>query len=96
MTQRKQGTSRRKFLKGSAAAVAAPYFITSTALGGGGRAPASERIVLGAIGLGSRGRGDLGAFLLRGDVQVAAVRDGVTGARGGQKLKGDLHRAHNG
>jgi len=91
MTQRKQGTSRRKFLKGSAAAVAAPYFITSTALGGGGRAPASERIVMGAIGLGSRGRGDLGAFLRRGDVQVAAVCDVRKGARDGEKSKVDRH-----
>jgi len=34
-------------------AIAAPYVITSTAPGGHGRAPASERITLGFIGVGT-------------------------------------------
>ncbi|MEM7234061.1 MAG: Gfo/Idh/MocA family oxidoreductase [Planctomycetota bacterium] len=89
MSRKNQGTTRRQFLKGGAAAIAAPYIITSSALGANGRAPASERVVLGAIGLGSRGRGDLGAFLNRGDVQVAAVCDVRKGARDGQKNKVD-------
>jgi glucose-fructose oxidoreductase len=52
-------TTRRNFLKrGSAlvAAAAAPYVITSNALGNGNVPPASERITLGHIGMGTRGR----------------------------------------
>ena len=91
MTKKNHRTTRRQFLAGSCAAFAAPYVITSTALGGNGRPPASERIVMGAIGLGSRGRGDLGSFLRRGDVQVAAVCDVRKNAREGEKRKVDAH-----
>ena len=42
-------------LKGAAAAVAAPYVITSTALGNADTPPASERVTLGHIGFGIRG-----------------------------------------
>ncbi len=55
--------------------VAAPYVITSTALGAEGRPAASERIVMGAIGIGGRGRSDMGAFLGNKDVQMVAVCD---------------------
>jgi predicted dehydrogenase len=69
--------TRREFL-GSAglvagAAVAAPYVITSTALGTPTRPPASDRIVIGGIGLGNMGRADQGNFLKRPDVQYVAV-----------------------
>jgi predicted dehydrogenase len=70
---------RRQFLKRAAAAVggivAAPYMITSTALGGEGRPPASQRIVMGAIGVGGRGSSDLKALLAQPDAQVVAVCD---------------------
>ena len=72
---RKAGVSRRDFLKGAAAAVAAPYVLTSAALGAAGRSPASERIVMGAIGVGGRGMADMGTFLGFGEVQVVAVCD---------------------
>jgi hypothetical protein len=62
-------------LKGAAAAVAAPYVITSSALGADERAPASDRIVIAGIGIGNMGRGDQGAFLGRGDVQYVAASD---------------------
>jgi hypothetical protein len=39
-----QELSRRRFLKGLSAAVAAPYVVTSTALGQGDVPPASERV----------------------------------------------------
>ncbi len=72
----KRDTSRRDFLKtAGAAAIAAPYIITSTALGGQDRPPASDRIVMGGIGIGNMGRGDQGAFLGRGDVQYVATCD---------------------
>ena len=49
-------TSRRRFLKTTGAAVAAPYIITSTALGNADRPAASDRIVMGGIGIGNMGR----------------------------------------
>ena len=54
-TRAVERTSRRGFLKGVAAAVVAPYAITSSALGGGGWPAASERTALGFIGLGLKG-----------------------------------------
>jgi len=47
--------NRRDLLKGAAAAIAAPYVITSTALGNADTPPASERVTLGHIGFGTRG-----------------------------------------
>ena len=70
--------SRRGFLKASAAttaAVAMPYVITSKALGDAVTPPASDRIVMGGIGLGNMGSGDQRAFLARPDVQYVAVCD---------------------
>jgi hypothetical protein len=47
--------TRRGFLQSAAAVAAAPYVITSTALGGPGKPPASERVTLGHIGVGNQG-----------------------------------------
>jgi glucose-fructose oxidoreductase len=47
--------NRRDLLKGAAVAVAAPYVITSTALGNADTPPASERVTIGHIGFGVRG-----------------------------------------
>jgi hypothetical protein len=70
------GTNRRDFLKLSAAgAIALPYIIPGSALGSEGNTAPSERIVMGGIGIGNMGRGDLGAFLGRKDVQYVAVCD---------------------
>ena len=63
MNQQKAGRSfnRREFVKMATAAVggivAAPLVITNAALGAKDRAPASERIGVGVIGVGGRGRG---------------------------------------
>ena len=65
----------REFLKATSVAAAAPYVITSAALGNAERPAASDRIVMGGIGIGNMGRGDLGAFLNRKDVQYVAVCD---------------------
>lgn len=67
--------TRRKFLKGAATAVAAPYLITSSALGAQGRPAASNRITMGQIGIGNQGRGILGGFLGNPTVQMVAVCD---------------------
>jgi hypothetical protein len=88
----KHGTTRREFLKktGTAsAALAVPYVITSTALGADGVPPASDRIVMGGIGIGNMGRGDQGAFLGRDDVQYVAVSDVRKGVRDASKGKVD-------
>ena len=89
MRHRNLATNRREFLKAAAAAVACPYIIPSSALGKGGRPPASERIVMGGIGLGSQGRWDQVAFLGRDDVQYVAVCDVKKEAREAAKGRVD-------
>jgi hypothetical protein len=84
-------TSRRAFLKVAAGAAACPYVITSAAPGAPGRAPASERIVMGGIGIGSQGTGDQGAFLGRGDVQYVAVCDVKKSVRDGCQKRINQH-----
>jgi hypothetical protein len=81
--------SRRKFLKTASAAISVPYFISSTALGNGDRPAASDRIVMAGIGIGNMGRGDMGAFLGRKDVQYVAVCDVRTDVRDRAKESAD-------
>jgi len=81
--------SRREFLKATtataAATFAAPYVLTSTALGAPDRAPASERIVMAGIGVGGQGSGDMRNMLGSRDTQYVAVCDVKTRARDGAK-----------
>ena len=72
--------TRRSFVKGAVAA-AAPFVVPASALGKDGRPAPSERIVMGAIGLGGQGTRDMGAFLGRGDVQMVALCDVDAGSR---------------
>ena len=68
--------TRREFLKKATAAVAAPYVITSSALGAGGAVPASDRIPVGFIGLGGHGIGrNLAMFLNQPDAEPVALCD---------------------
>lgn len=68
--------TRRSFLKGvTAGAIALPYAITSNALGGPDKAPASERIVFGGIGIRNRGMHDLRWLMRQKDVQFVAICD---------------------
>ena len=70
--------SRRQLLKRTLAASSAfaiPNIIPASALGRGGAVAPSERIVMGAIGVGGRGSGDLGWMLGESDVQFVAVCD---------------------
>src|SRR5512145_738274 len=67
--------NRRQFLKSAACAVsaAAPLIIPASALGRAGRIPPSERIVMGSIGVGNMGFGDMRACMgLPGTQMVAA------------------------
>ena len=74
MSQSKK-VSRRGFLGASASALAVPYFVPGSALGLGGTVAPSERVVIGHIGVGGMGRGNMGAFMRNKDAQVVAVCD---------------------
>ena len=71
--------NRRRFLKSvtgvTAGAIAFPYIVSSSALGQGGSVAPSNRIVMGAIGVGSQGTGDMRGFLNKKEVQMVAVCD---------------------
>jgi hypothetical protein len=75
--------TRRAFVRGAAAALAAPLVLASRTLGLGGTPP-SERVTMGFIGIGGQGGGHLtggawtylpGGYLGRDDVQVLAACD---------------------
>ena len=76
----KTHVTRRTALK-TAAAIAAPYVITSTALGNADTPPASDRVTLGHIGVGNRGRGLLRGFMRCKGVQSVAVSDAYKSRR---------------
>lgn len=63
--------SRRGFLKLTTTAAAAPLFVPTRTFG------ANDRITLGAIGVGNRGRGNLRDILKFADVEVRMVCDVV-------------------
>jgi predicted dehydrogenase len=70
--------SRRRFLTTTVQAaglVAIPTFIPGRALGKDNVVLPSERILVGAIGIGNRGSYDLGCFLEQPDARVVAVCD---------------------
>jgi len=81
--------SRRSFLKSgmvaATTAVAVPYVIPSSALGKDGTAAPSERITMGAIGLGGQGMYNLRNFLTCDDLRILAVCDVDTNHRLGAK-----------
>ena len=70
--------NRRRFLKATlqaGALLAAPQVVSAAVLGREGGVAPSERIVLGAIGIGNRGGYVLGCFLQEPDVRFVAVCD---------------------
>jgi glucose-fructose oxidoreductase len=71
--------TRRQFLRRSTnlvlGAAALPCIIPASALGGAGAVAPSNRIVVGCIGVGPQGQGDMGNFLNQKDAQVVAVCD---------------------
>jgi predicted dehydrogenase len=82
---------RRQFLKGAAVAVAAPLIIPASALGGAGRIAPSERIVMGSIGVGNMGFGDMSACMGVPGTQVVAVCDVKRAMRERAKQAVDAH-----
>ena len=85
--------NRRQFLKrtASAAGVSVPLIIPASALGRAGRIAPSERIVVGCIGVGTMGFGDLNAYLSVPTAQVVAVCDVKRPMRERAKQAVDAH-----
>ncbi len=80
--------TRRQFLGRAAVAgglVAAPWLVPGSALGRDGAVVPNERIVLGGIGIGGRGSGDLRWMMAEKDVQFVAVCDAKKAQR--EKVK---------
>ena len=75
MSEKKSILSRRAFLGRTAALAAMPYLVPASVFGRDGAVPPSERIVLGGIGIGSRGTDDLNWMLPERDVQFVADCD---------------------
>jgi predicted dehydrogenase len=94
----KRRLCRRRFLRDVAAAsslAAVPYAITSTALGGEGRPPASERVVTGYVGVGPRGFLNVREQLSCPEAQVVAVCDVWKNRRDEVKAFVDAHYKNN-
>ena len=68
-------TTRRSFIKQTALLAGMPAIIPASALGKNGTVAPSNRIVVGGIGVGPRGRQVLKSFLTAKDVQFVAIAD---------------------
>jgi len=78
------GLTRRQFMRRTllaTSAMAAPMIIPASALGRDGKVPPSERIIVGGLGIGGRGTGDLQWMLPEADVQFVAVCDAKRSSR---------------
>ena len=85
-------STRRAFLSRAAAACALPALVPASALGRDGTVAPSNRIVMGAIGLGNRGTGDLRSWVLpEKDVQFVAICDVRKERRDAIKAMADAH-----
>ena len=67
--------TRREFLRGAAAAAAAPYVMASSVLAGPGRRGANDRINVGCIGVQNMGGNHFRTLLGNPGVQVVAICD---------------------
>jgi len=70
--------NRRKFIKRTAlasGAIAIPTFVSARALGKNGFVAANDRIVMGGIGLGGMGRGDMNNLTKSPEIQYVAMCD---------------------
>src|SRR5688572_25207374 len=85
--------SRRQFLGALTATVAAPYIITRPSWAQPGRPAASNRIVMGCIGVGGMGTGNMHSFLGNGDVQIVGVCDVDKG--NAERAKGEVDKRYS-
>ena len=67
--------NRRAFLRAAATASTAPVILPASLFGAGDTAPASERIVMGLIGVGGQGSYHMRTLSGFPDVQIAAICD---------------------
>jgi predicted dehydrogenase len=98
MSDTQAAFTRRHFLKATAlagTALAVPQFVPGAVLGKDGAVAPSERIVLGGLGLGPRGTGDLSCFLNHADVQFVAICDVRRERREAIKKMADNHYGNN-
>jgi hypothetical protein len=99
MTPQPHKPSRRSFIKktlgAGAAALAFPTIVPSSALGKDGATPPSDRIQLGAIGIGNRGSYVFRCFLAENDVQTVAVCDVNAKRRAAAKAAADAQNKTN-
>lgn len=92
----KSRISRRNFIKASAAGIAAPTIIPSSALGLGKRPAPSNRVNVAFFGFGTIAHGTISGFLRNDQVQLVAVADvnrrspnyGYRGEKEGGRLVG--------
>jgi predicted dehydrogenase len=91
MTRTNGQVTRRTFLKATIGAAAAPYIVPASALGAGDRPAPSNRLVMGFVGVGGQGTGDMGGFMGHKEVQVVAVCDVDKAHRDKAKNKVDEH-----
>lgn len=73
--QNKKKVSRRDFVKSTALSAAAFMIVPRHVLGGKGFIPPSDKINIGIIGAGGKGRQNTEEFLALDDVQVTAIAD---------------------
>lgn len=75
----KNKSNRRKFIKTTVTTALGitvfPHIVHASALGRNGFVPPSDRIVMGAIGVGSQGTGNMIKFLKKKETQFIAVCD---------------------
>ena len=76
--------NRREVLAGASA----PVIVPARALGRKGAVPPSDRLTMGAIGVGGMGGGHVRAFLQQPDVRLVAVCDVRQSAREKNKNPG--------
>jgi len=68
-------STRRTFIKQAGLAIGMPMIVPSSVLGLNGKVAPSNRIVVGGIGLGPRGRAVLEGFFAQPDCQFVAIAD---------------------
>jgi predicted dehydrogenase len=89
---RDQRITRRGFVKGAAAAIAAPSIVSACALGRGRTIAPSERITVGFIGTGDHGvNWNMRYFFKQPDAQIVAVCDVDRARREDARKRVDAH-----
>ncbi|HEY3320140.1 MAG TPA: Gfo/Idh/MocA family oxidoreductase [Planctomycetota bacterium] len=92
----KNNGTRRAFLKKAAAvagaAIGAPYFVPSSALGDDKTPAASERLAIGLIGTGNINTWHMHGFLGNKDCRIVAVADPFTERR--EKMRDQINKTY--